>query len=235
MFFKWISLIMSTQTIIMATQLQHFFGKNFLKRQVLFDINLDIKLGEIAIMNGPSGSGKTTLLSLIGGLRSVQSGSLNVLGKEMNRAKKNHLIYHRRKIGYIFQEHNLLQCLTAMQNVVMSLELHHSYYSKDAYEKAKIMLTEVGLGNKIHCYPESLSGGEKQRVAVARALVSNPQLILADEPTASLDSKSGRDIVNLLQHLAKEQKTTILMVTHDNRILDIADRLIYMEDGLVRI
>ncbi|MCA2693141.1 MAG: ATP-binding cassette domain-containing protein [Microcystis sp. M015S2] len=225
---------MSNPPIIVANQLQHFFGKGSLKKQVLFNINLEVEQSEIVIMNGPSGSGKTTLLSLIGGLRSVQLGSLKILGRELNRAEPNHLIAHRRKLGYIFQEHNLLQCLTALQNVVMSLELQGYYSQREAYQKAKIMLSEVGLGKKIHYYPEGLSGGEKQRVAVARALVNHPQLILADEPTASLDSKSGRDVVSLLQRLATEQKCTILLVTHDNRIFDIADRLIYMEDGLLQ-
>ena len=223
--------MMSSQKIIVATGLNHFFGRGFLKQQVLFDINLEINAGEIIILSGPSGSGKTTLLTLIGGLRSLQAGSLKVMGQELYRASKNQLIRNRRNIGYIFQEHNLLQCLTALQNTLMSLELHPSYSQRTAYARAEAILKEVGLAHKIHHYPRNLSGGEKQRVAVARALITYPQLILADEPTASLDRKSGREVVDLLQRLAKEQGCTILMVTHDNRILDIADRIIYMEDG----
>lgn len=223
--------MMSSQKIIVATGLNHFFGRGFLKQQVLFDINLEINTGEIIILNGPSGSGKTTLLTLIGGLRSLQAGSLKVMGQELYRSSKNQLIRNRRNIGYIFQEHNLLKCLTALQNTLMSLELHPSYSHRTAYARAEEILKEVGLAHKMYDYPRNLSGGEKQRVAVARALITYPQLILADEPTASLDRKSGRDVVDILQRLAKEQGCTILMVTHDNRILDIADRIIYMEDG----
>ncbi|HEY9903263.1 MAG TPA: ATP-binding cassette domain-containing protein, partial [Candidatus Sericytochromatia bacterium] len=137
----------------------------------------------------------------------------------------------RRNIGYIFQAHNLLKSLTAQQNVQMALELHNDIPLKEMPAKAQEMLESVGLGNRINYYPEDLSGGQKQRVAIARALVSHPKLVLADEPTAALDKKSGRDVVTLMQQLAKEQGCTILMVTHDNRILDIADRIVHMEDG----
>lgn len=184
-------------------------------------------------MTGPSGSGKTTLLTLIGGLRSVQEGSLRVFGQELCGASKHDLVQIRRHIGYIFQSHNLLKFLTALQNVQMSIELHEDIPLQEARSKSAIMLATVGLAERVHYYPENLSGGQKQRVAIARALVTHPQLVLADEPTAALDSSSGRAVVNLMQHLAKEQGCTILMVTHDNRILDVADRIIHMEDGLV--
>jgi putative ABC transport system ATP-binding protein len=167
----------------------------------------------------------------MGGLRSPQEGSLKVLGKELRGASKNQLVEVRRNIGYIFQAHNLLKSLTARQNVQMSLELHPEISSQEAVAKSAAMLRTVGLGERINYYPDSLSGGQKQRVAIARALVSHPKLVLADEPTAALDSKSGRDVVELMQRLAKEQGCTILMVTHDNRILDIADRIVHMEDG----
>lgn len=219
------------QEIIVVNGLNYFFGRGSLKQQILFDINFKVNAGEIIILSGPSGSGKTTLLTLIGGLRSLQEGSLKVMGQELYRASKNKLVLNRRNIGYIFQEHNLLKCLTALQNTLMSLELHSYYSERTAYTRAETILKEVGLAHKMHHYPKNLSGGEKQRVAVARALITHPKLILADEPTASLDRKSGRDVVDLLQRLAKEQGCTTLMVTHDNRILDIADRIIYMEDG----
>lgn len=211
--------------------LNHYFGKGQLRKQVLFDINLDIYSSEIVIMTGPSGSGKTTLLTLIGGLRSPQEGSLLVLGQELRGANEEQLIQLRRKIGYIFQAHNLLHSLTAQQNVQMSLQLHDNMLQEQGTSKAGEILKSVGLEERMNYYPQDLSGGQKQRVAIARALVSHPKLVLADEPTAALDSKSGRDVVNLLQHLAKEQGCTILLVTHDNRILDIADRLIHIEDG----
>jgi putative ABC transport system ATP-binding protein len=217
--------------VIEICSLNHYFGKDVLKKQVLFDISLEIYPGEIVIMTGPSGSGKTTLLSLVGGLRSVQEGSLKSVEKELNGANEQQLVQVRRYIGYIFQAHNLLPFLTARQNVQMSVELHDRISQKEARSQSATMLQEVGLGDRIDYYPDQLSGGQKQRVAIARALVSQPKLVLADEPTAALDSKTGRDVVNLMQYLAKEQDCTILIVTHDNRILDIADRIIHMEDG----
>lgn len=219
------------EPVIDIKNVNHYFGKGSLKKQVLFDVSLEIYPGEIVLMTGPSGSGKTTLLTMIGGLRSPLEGSLKILGKELVGASKNRLVEVRRNIGYIFQAHNLLKSLTARQNVLMSLELHPGISHKEANAKAKAMLEAVGLGERIDYYPENLSGGQKQRVAIARALVSHPKIVLADEPTAALDSKSGRDVVELMQRLAKEQGCTILMVTHDNRILDVADRIVHMEDG----
>jgi putative ABC transport system ATP-binding protein len=219
------------QPVIAARDLNHYFGSSDLKKQVLYDINLEIKAGEIVIMTGPSGSGKTTLLTLMGGLRSAQEGSLTILGEEICGASKKKLTQLRRNIGYIFQAHNLMTFLSAKENVRMSLELHDKFFDGDMTQKAVDMLEAVGLGNRVDYYPENLSGGQKQRVAIARALVSHPKIVLADEPTAALDKKSGRDVVELMQNLAKEQGCTILLVTHDNRILDIADRIVYMEDG----
>ncbi|NJM89579.1 MAG: ATP-binding cassette domain-containing protein [Hydrococcus sp. RU_2_2] len=219
------------EPIIAIKNLNHYFGNASLVKQVLFNINLSIYPGEIVIMTGHSGSGKTTLLSLIGGLRSVQEGSLQNIGIELNGANEAILVKVRRYIGYIFQAHNLLPFLTVRQNVQMSIELHENIEPQEIRAKSEAILQAVGLGERVNYYPDNLSGGQKQRVAIARALVSHPKLILADEPTAALDSKTGRDIVNLMQCLAKEQGCTILLVTHDNRILDIADRIIQMEDG----
>jgi putative ABC transport system ATP-binding protein len=219
------------QPVIAIAHLNHYYGHGSLRKQVLFDINLEIQAGEIVLMTGPSGSGKTTLLSLLGGLRSPQEGSLKVLGEEFVGASKSQVEQVRRHIGYIFQAHNLLKCLTACQNVQMSLELHPEISPQKATAQARAMLEAVGLGNWVNYYPDNLSGGQKQRVAIARALVSHPQLVLADEPTAALDSKNGRDVVEIMQRLAKEQGCTILMVTHDNRILDIGDRIVNLDDG----
>ena len=216
---------------IKIENLNHFYGEKELTKQVLFDINLEIKAGEIVILTGPSGSGKTTLLSLIGALRSVQNGSLQELNQELYGASEEQLVQIRRHIGYIFQAHNLLPFLTARENVQMSIELHENISKKQAIAKSEAILKEVGLGERINYYPDNLSGGQKQRVAIARALVGHPSIVLADEPTAALDKKTGRDVVNLMQILAKEQHCTILLVTHDDRILDIADRVIHMEDG----
>ena len=218
---------------IAIQNLDHYFGKGQLQKQVLYDINLEITIGEIVIMTGPSGSGKTTLLTLIGALRSVQSGSLNILGREFLGARSGDLVKARRNTGYIFQAHNLHGSLTALQNVQMGLEVQGKFSRTEIQQKATAMLEKVGLGNRLNYYPDNLSGGQKQRVAIARALVSHPPIVLADEPTAALDSHSGRDVVNLMQTLAKEQGCTILIVTHDNRILDVADRIIKMEDGVL--
>lgn len=224
----------SPQSVVAINNLNHYFGKGSLRKQILFDVSLGIQPGEIVLMTGPSGSGKTTLLTLMGGLRSPQEGSLKILGQELAGTSTNQLVKVRRNIGYIFQAHNLLKSLTARQNVQMSLQLHPEFSAKEAAAKSQAMLEAVGLGERVNYYPESLSGGQKQRVAIARALVSHPKLVLADEPTAALDSKSGRDVVELMQRLAREQGCTILMVTHDNRILDVADRIVHMEDGHLR-
>lgn len=217
--------------IVEIHDLDFFFGQGNLRKQILFDINLTLLAGEVAIMKGPSGSGKTTLLTLMGGLRSPQSGSLKVLGQELLGAKKAKTIQIRRNIGYIFQGHNLLKSLSARQNVQMSIELHDRVSPEQAKQQSLEILEAVGLSDRVNYYPSELSGGQKQRVAIARALVSHPKLVLADEPTAALDSKSGRDVVELMQRLAKEQGCTILIVTHDNRILDLADRIVHLEDG----
>lgn len=220
---------MERTQVVSIKNLNHAFGQGSLRKQVLFDINLELYSGEIVLLTGPSGCGKTTMLTLIGGLRSVQAGSLKVVGQELHDATKEQLVNIRRQIGYIFQAHNLLKCLTAQQNVQMSIDLHDRLPGSEP--RSIQILEAVGLGDYVDYYPENLSGGQKQRVAIARALVSHPALVLADEPTAALDSKSGRNIVELMQQLAKEQGSSILIVTHDRRIGDIADRILEMEDG----
>ena len=222
----------TSQPVISARNLNHFYGEGELRKQVLSNIDLDIYPGEIIIMTGPSGSGKTTLLTLMGGLRSAQeAGRLTILGQDLYNASEVKLAHLRRNIGYIFQAHNLLTSLTARQNVRMSLELHERFLDTDMDALAAEMLTAVGLGHRVDYDVQNISGGQKQRVAIARALISQPAIVLADEPTAALDKQSGRDVVELMQKLAKEQRCTILLVTHDNRILDVADRIVTMEDG----
>lgn len=220
-----------SEPLIVIENLCHYFGSGRLRKQVLFNINAQVNPGEVVIMMGPSGSGKTTLLTLVGALRSAQEGRLSLLGHEITKARDGLLVPLRRNIGYIFQAHNLLNALTALQNVQMSLELHDTLSAKEKKAQAMAMLDAVGLADWAGYYPSELSGGQKQRVAIARALVSHPRLVLADEPTAALDKKSGRDVVEIMQSLAKQQGSAILLVTHDNRILDVADRIIYMEDG----
>jgi putative ABC transport system ATP-binding protein len=213
--------------------LQHHFGQGELRKQVLYDNNLDVYGGEIVMMTGPSGSGKTTLLTLIGALRSVQEGSMEVLGHELHHATPSQLVLTRRDIGFIFQAHNLFESLTALQNVRMALELFNPS-AREANRRAGEMLERLGLGHRLNYKPRSLSGGQKQRVAVARGLVHGPKLVLADEPSAALDEKSGHEVMTLFQELAREQGVSVLIVTHDNRILDVADRIVNMVDGRIK-
>ncbi|NJN72480.1 MAG: ATP-binding cassette domain-containing protein [Limnothrix sp. RL_2_0] len=220
-----------TRPAIAINQVNHYYGKGNLRKQILFDISIEIQFGEIIIITRPSGSGKTTLLTLIGGLRSIQEGSLKILEQELQGANNRFLEKIRQQIGFIFQSHNLLSSLTALQNVQMSLVLKDLPSMEIANQQAAAMLESVGLGEFLHAYPAQLSGGQKQRVAIARALINQPKIILADEPTAALDKASGRDVVELMQQLARQQNCTIVLVTHDNRILDIADRILSLEDG----
>jgi putative ABC transport system ATP-binding protein len=202
---------MNEEPIVKITHLHHFFGQGALRKQILFDVHLEIYPGEIVLMTGPSGSGKTTLLTLIGGLRSVQEGSLQVMGQELFGASTFEMVQVRRQMGYIFQAHNLLRSLTVRQNVQMMMELHDEIPPEKDITQTETILKTVGLGERLDYYPQGLSGGQKQRVAIARALVTRPSLVLADEPTAALDSKSGRDVVELMQQLAKDQACTILI------------------------
>ena len=220
------------EPLIRIGQLNHYFGEGEARKQVLFDNNLEIMPGEIVIMTGPSGSGKTTLLTLIGALRTVQEGLLEVRGQNLTGMSAEELVEVRRSIGFIFQAHNLFSSLTAYQNVRMALQLH-DWSAKEMHERVIEMLTAVGLSHRIHYKPNSLSGGQRQRVAIARALAPRPKIILADEPTAALDAASGRDVVALMKKLVAEEKCSILIVTHDNRILDAADRIVNMVDGRI--
>jgi putative ABC transport system ATP-binding protein len=219
--------------VVSIRDLNHFFGEGETRAQVLFDNRLEVMPGEIVIMTGPSGSGKTTLLTLVSGLRTVQDGSVKVLGRELNGLGSDGLIQLRRGIGFIFQAHNLFDSLTAYQNVRMAMELQEGS-ATETDTRIRDLLTLLGLGHRIFHKPHQLSGGQRQRVAIARALANRPRLVLADEPTAALDEKSGRDVVTLLQTMAREHGTTSLIVTHDNRILDVADRIVNMVGGRIK-
>jgi putative ABC transport system ATP-binding protein len=217
---------------LQATNVDYWYGEGESAKQVLFDNNLAVKQGEIVIMTGPSGSGKTTLLTLIGTLRSVQSGSITFFERELRgrtRAEQNEL---RKDIGFIFQHHNLFESLSARDTLRVAMELRPERVDKDqAYKEADAMLERLGLGARVGYKPASLSGGQKQRVAIARALINRPKLILADEPTAALDQESGQTVVDVFKDLAQNHGTTVLIVTHDHRILDAADRIVNMLDG----
>ena len=221
------------EPVVRIDGVSHAYGQGVLRTEILHGVSAEIHPGEIVILTGPSGSGKTTLLTLIGALRSGQAGSLRVLGDELVGAGRETLVRVRRRIGYIFQHHNLLDALSASQNVQMALALHYRRPGHERRERANAMLEAVGLGSKVDEHPAQLSGGQKQRVAIARALVAEPRMILADEPTASLDKKSGREVVSLMQRLAKRQGVSVVLVTHDSRILDVADRILHLEDGRI--
>lgn len=216
---------------IVVEGLNHSFGKGALRKQILFDISTEIPRGEIVIVTGPSGSGKTTMLTLVGALRSAQDGSVRVMGEELCKAKPRVLERVRKQIGFIFQQHNLLGALSAVQNVELGLRVSDRSGHSRRRRKSIEMLEAVGLAEHSGKKPEAMSGGQRQRVAIARALVSEPSILLADEPTASLDKQSGREVVDHMKTLARQHGTTILLVTHDNRILDIADRIVHLEDG----
>ena len=216
---------------IVVEHVNHHYGEGKLRRQVLFDVSTEIGAGEIVILTGPSGSGKTTLLTLIGALRSTQVGSLRVLGRELRGAREVTLADVRRRIGYVFQAHNLLDSLSARQNVEMSVQLFEQLPRHEIERRAVEALDAVGLGDRLADHPSELSGGQRQRVAIARALAGRPEILLADEPTASLDRETGRGIVELIQKLAKQGGVTVVLVTHDSRILDVADRILALEDG----
>ncbi len=218
---------------VALSNLNYAYGEGELRRPVLRDVELAVGGGEIVLLTGPSGSGKTTLLTLIGALRAMQEGSCRVLGQELNGASERDRVRLRRRIGFIFQNHNLLGFLTARQNVAMALEIEAAMSERERLDRAGAILAAVGLADHADKPPSKLSGGQRQRVAVARALVARPGIVLADEPTAALDKQSGQEVVHLLRDLAKSRGTAILMVTHDPRILDIADRIVAMEDGRI--
>ena len=219
---------------VVVDNLSHAFGQGEMRRAVLQNISFSIEPGEVVLLTGPSGCGKTTLLTLIGALRTVQQGEVSVLGESLHGAGRRRRQQVRRRIGMIFQGHNLLRCLTAEQNVQMGADLLPDLSYRARRDEARQWLRAVGLEDHMAKVPHDLSGGQTQRVAIARALAANPRLLLADEPTAALDSRTGREVVELLRRLAREQSCAVLMVTHDPRIVDVADRLLQMEDGRLK-
>lgn len=194
---------MSKDLPIAVQGLNHWFGEGDARKQAVFDVSLKVKRGSLTILMGPSGSGKTTVLTLMGCLRDVQDGSVNLLGSELNGASEQEQVMLRRELGFIFQAHNLHDSLTARQNVVMGLQVHGKGDEAAQVRAADHMLDLVGLSDRRTYLPGNLSGGQKQRVAIARALVSNPQIIFADEPTAALDKQSGQTVVEMLQALGR--------------------------------
>ena len=218
---------------VIVQGLSHWFGRGEARKQAIFDVSLTVARGSLTVLMGPSGSGKTTVLTLMGCLREVQGGSVRLLRTELNGASVAAQVALRRRLGFIFQAHNLHGSLTARQNVLMGLLVHGQGDPAEYQRAADHMLGLVGLGARLDYLPGSLSGGQKQRVAVARALVASPEIVFADEPTAALDKESGRTVVEMLKALGRERGTTTVMVTHDNRILELADRIVTLEDGRI--
>ncbi|MDZ4135601.1 MAG: ATP-binding cassette domain-containing protein [Paracoccaceae bacterium] len=218
---------------IIVTGLNHWFGTSEARKQAIFDVTMTVQRGSLTVLMGPSGSGKTTVLTLMGCLRDVQDGSVRLLGHELHGASRMLNEALRRRLGFIFQAHNLHGSLTALQNVLMGVQVHGLVDPAAQTLAARHALTLVGLADRMDYLPANLSGGQKQRVAVARALVGNPDVVFADEPTAALDRDSGANVVSLLKKLGQVRGTTTVMVTHDNRILELADRIVTLEDGRI--
>jgi putative ABC transport system ATP-binding protein len=219
------------QAIVRVAGLCHWYGSGAARSQVLFNLGIEIPPGRLAILTGPSGTGKTTLLTLLGALRSVQQGSVVVLGADLTALNRSELVAVRRSIGFIFPMHNLFDALCAYENVKMAAQLAGDPPARTE-RRIVDLLVRLGLRERLDHRPRSLSTGECQRVAIARALVNRPRLVLADEPTAALDRTSTGHVVALLKEMV-ENGSTILIVTHDQRICEQADRVIRMEDGRI--
>lgn len=220
--------------IIMVRGLRHMYSEGDGTKEVLHGVDLDIFRGEIVIIMGPSGSGKSTLLKLMGAQLTLQEGEIVIDGKPLRGADKNGLMQIRRNLGFIFQSHHLLNSLKVVQNVQLPLAFDPKATAKSSRADALDALATVGIADQAEKFPSHLSGGQRQRVAIARALIRKPSIVLADEPTASLDQKSGREIVDIIKKMAREIGVTVVLVTHDNRILDIADRIISLVDGTIQ-
>jgi putative ABC transport system ATP-binding protein len=224
----------ATQTILRLDRASKTYGEGESAVEAVRDVSLDLEAGKFIFLMGPSGSGKTTLLMLMGCLLRPTSGSVHIYDEEVSSLDEARLPRVRRdRIGFIFQGFNLFPALTAFENVEATLNLK-GYRGGEAREEARELLAHVGLERRMDHLPEDLSGGEKQRVAVARALAGNPPIILADEPTGMLDSKTGRLITEILRDLAHEEGRLVFMVSHDPRIIALADQILHIEDGHLR-
>lgn len=219
------------RAVIRACGLSKVYREGATELRALNDVSLDIQAGQLTLLMGPSGSGKTTLLSILGCILRATEGRLELLGEEVSALPEKELPRVRREaIGFVFQGFNLFPALTAAENVALALDLR-GVHGEPARNRAEALLQEVGLRERMHAFPADLSGGQKQRVAIARALASNPPILLADEPTAALDSTSGRTVIELLQRLAHQNGRAVVMVTHDPRVLSYGDRILHLEDG----
>ncbi len=216
-----------------ARGVQKIFGEGTLACHALRGVDFQVKPGEFVMLAGPSGSGKTTLLSILGCVLTASAGEVALFGEGITHRSESELpLLRLANIGFIFQGHNLIASLTALENVALPLQMR-GWPMKESFAQATNLLARVDLTDKQHGKPHELSGGQRQRVAVARSLAGNPPLILADEPTASLDAQAGLHVTELLKELCRENQSTVVVVTHDNRIFHLADRMVYIEDGLI--
>ena len=224
---------MTTKPIVEAREIVKDLGEGARRVRALKGVDLVLYPGELTLLMGPSGSGKTTFLSILGCILAPTSGTLTIAGEEVAGYSPEKLAdVRRRHVGFIFQSYNLFPTLTALENVRLALDVR-GIPSPNTRAMAETALSEVGLSHRLRNYPRNLSGGEQQRVAVARALASKPTVILADEPTAALDSENGMAVMALLQKIAKDESRTVLAVTHDSRTLPYADRIVRIEDGKI--
>jgi putative ABC transport system ATP-binding protein len=221
--------------VVEAKDLKKTYQMGMVEVHALRGVSLTIDKGEILAIMGPSGSGKSTLMHLLGCLDKPTAGRYVLNGKDVSRMDGNELAHIRNKeVGFIFQSYNLLPRLSAMANVTLPLNYVRGEEVKDGAGRAKELLTQVGLKDRIHHKPVEMSGGEQQRVAIARALVNQPSILLADEPTGNLDSKSGREIMDLLIRINKERGVTLIIVTHAMEVAKLTHRLVQLEDGMVK-
>ena len=221
----------SAETILQVEGVTKRFGSGSATIDAVNGIDLNVGRGEILLVMGPSGSGKTTLLTIIGGILKPTSGRVCINGTDITTMKESQLTQIRQnQVGFVFQSFNLIESLNALENVEVALNFA-GIIGRQAKKRATDLLTDLGLGERLHFKSGDLSGGERQRVSIARAISNNPSLILADEPTANLDSKHGREVVSLLRDLAKQQDRCVVIVSHDPRIVDVADQVRWLEDG----
>ncbi|WPL19187.1 Putative hemin import ATP-binding protein HrtA [Thiorhodovibrio winogradskyi] len=219
---------------VKAFGVDYAYGAGRTEKQVLFHCHLSLIRGQFVILTGPSGSGKTTLLTLIGALRSLQSGSIELGGRQLLGMQPREMNFVRRDIGFIFQDHNLFRALTAEQTLRLAMRLFpHRYSRQDLREAPSRILDALGMAEHMKARPDEISTGQKQRVAIARALINRPNTILADEPTASLDRDTAQIVIDLLRERAKKENALVLIVSHDQRLFTTADRVIRMVDGSI--
>jgi putative ABC transport system ATP-binding protein len=218
---------------VRARGISKWFGERDARIQALHRLDLNIGMGELAMLVGPSGCGKTTLISVVAGLLDASEGDLEVLGEPAGRMAGNErILFRRRNLGFVFQQFNLLPALTASENVAVPLFVA-GWKRRPAVEKAADLLAQLGMADRVHALPSQLSGGQQQRVAMARALIHDPRLVVCDEPTSALDAHSGQKVMELLAEIAVRPDRAVIVVTHDNRVLDFAHSIAHMEDGRI--